>query len=115
MNYFAKYRNNEGWWVIILKYFIQATATAFFRLHTLNYHNDNKTSKTLVRLGKAITRYPPLLTGTVGATGPLVVVAGDVPPVGRVVLKFKEEPAAVVAATGILLVVLNHISDKASP
>lgn len=84
----------------------------------LNYHDNNKTSKTLLRLGKAITRYPLLLTGTVGASMPPVVVAGDAPPVGTVVFQFvfTEEPAAdsaaVVTVTRRLSEVLNHISYK---
>jgi NADPH-dependent curcumin reductase CurA len=65
----------------------------------VHYHKNTKASKTLIMLGKAITRNPPLLTGTVGATEPPVVVAGA-PPVGNVVFQFAgEDGTAVVVAS----------------
>lgn len=77
----------------------------------MHYHSDNKTSKTLVRLGKAIIRKPLLLTGTVGATEPPVVVAGA-PPVGNVLFQLgDEETAPVVAAAGMLSVVTPEGTD----
>lgn len=81
-------------------------------VYKVHYHSDNKASKTLARLGKAIMRNALLLTGTVGATEPPVVVAGD-PPVGNVLFQLGDEDSApVVAATGILSVVLHCISYK---
>lgn len=81
----------------------------------MQHYRDNKASKTIVRLGTAIIRYPLLLTGTVGPTEPPVVVAGA-PPVGSVVFQFGDEPladsAAVVATTGVLSAVLHYISYK---
>jgi hypothetical protein len=76
----------------------------------MHYHRDNKTNKTLVRLGKAIVWKPLLLTGTVGAAKPPVVVAGA-PPVGKVLFQLGDEDSTpVVAATGILSVILLHVS-----
>lgn len=76
----------------------------------MHYHSVNKTNTKLVMLGKAIVRNPLLLTGTVGATEPPVVVAGA-PPVGKVLFQLGDEGSApVVAATGILSVVLHKVA-----